>query len=129
MKQHQIVNTLYFIGAMLAVLLVRDLWVQQQRVDQIPYSEFRYLLKAGMVAEVAVGDTYIRGRLAQPSAGEKPEFVTSKLALDVADFLARYKVKYKAEHDSSWLKAILSWVVPTALFLGIWMFIIRRMQT
>ncbi len=129
MKQHQIVNTLYFIGAVLAVLLVRDLWVQQQRVNQIPYSEFRDLLEAGKVAEVAVGDTYIRGRLAQPAAGEKPEFMTDKLALDVADFLARYKVKYRAEHDSDWLKAILSWVVPTALFLGIWMFIIRRMQT
>jgi cell division protease FtsH len=49
--------------------------------------------------------------LANP-AGEKPEFITDKLSLDVADFLAKYKVKFKAEHESGWLKAVLSWVVP-----------------
>ncbi|MFO1159121.1 MAG: AAA family ATPase [Reyranellaceae bacterium] len=115
--------------ALLAIVFVRDLWVQQQKVDQISYSEFRALLDAGKVGEVTVGDTYIRGTLANPAAGEKPEFVTDKLALDVADFLARYKIKFRAEHDSGWLKAILSWVVPTALFVGIWLFVIRRMQT
>jgi cell division protease FtsH len=55
--------------------------------------------------------------------------MTDKLDLGVADFLAKYKIKYSAEHDSGWLKAILSWVVPTALFVGIWVFVIRRMQT
>jgi cell division protease FtsH len=128
-KQHQIVNALYFVAAVLAVVLVRDLWVQQQKIDHIPFSEFRALLETGKVAEVAVGDTYVRGRLARPAAGEKPEFMTDRLPLDVADFLAKYKVTYRAEHGSEWLKTILSWVVPTAVFVGIWMFIIRRMQS
>lgn len=129
MKLHQIVNALYFVAAVLAVVLVRDLWVQQQKIDHIPFSEFRVLLETGKVAEVAVGDTYVRGRLARPAAGEKPEFMTDRLPLDVADFLARYKVTYRAEHGSEWLKTILSWVVPTAVFVGIWMLVIRRMQS
>jgi cell division protease FtsH len=128
-KLHQIVNALYFVAAVLAVVLVRDLWVQQQKIDHIPFSEFRVLLETGKVAEVAVGDTYVRGRLARPAAGEKPEFMTDRLPLDVADFLARYKVTYRAEHGSEWLKTILSWVVPTAVFVGIWMLVIRRMQS
>jgi cell division protease FtsH len=128
-KRDHLVNYLYLLVAVVAITFLRDLWVQQQKVDQISYSDFRALLEAGKVAEVTVGDTYIRGTLANPAAGDKPEFITDKLALDVADFLAKYKVKFKAEHDSGWLKAILSWVVPTALFLGIWLFIIRRMQT
>jgi cell division protease FtsH len=128
-KKHDIVNALYLMIAVIAVVFLRDLWLQQQKIDHIPYSEFRSLLEAGKVGEVAVGDTYIRGTLANPAAGEKPEFMTEKLPLDLADFLARYKVKYKAEHDSDWLKTILSWIVPTALFVGIWMFVIRRMQT
>jgi cell division protease FtsH len=128
-KLHQIVNALYFVAAVLAVVLVRDLWVQQQKIDHIPFSEFRVLLETGKVAEVAVGDTYVRGRLARPAAGEKPEFMTDRLPLDVADFLARYKVTYRAEHGSEWLKTILSWVVPTAEFVGIWMLVIRRMQS
>ncbi|MGD9880418.1 MAG: ATP-dependent zinc metalloprotease FtsH [Reyranella sp.] len=128
-KKDQIFNYVYLVVALLAIAFVRDLWVQQQKVDQISYSEFRALLDAGKVGEVTVGDTYIRGTLASPAAGEKPEFVTDRLALDVANFLAQYKIKFKAEHDSGWLKAVLSWVVPTALFVGIWLFVVRRMQT
>jgi cell division protease FtsH len=128
-KKEHVFNYVYLVIALVAVTFLRDFWVEQQKVDQIPYSEFRTLLEGGRVSEVAVGDTYIRGTIANPAAGEKPEFITDKLDLGVADFLAKYKVKYRAEHDSGWLKAILSWVVPTALFVGIWVFVIRRMQT
>jgi cell division protease FtsH len=129
MKKEQIVNYMYLVVALLAIVFVRDLWVQQQKVDQISYSEFRTLLDSGKVGEVSVGDTYIRGTLVNPVAGEKPEFVTDRLSLDVANFLAQYKIKFRAEHDSGWLKTILSWVVPTALFVGIWLFVVRRLQT
>jgi len=128
-KRDHLVNFVYLVIALIAITVVRDLWQQQQKVDRIPYSEFRALLDAGRVGEVTVGDTYIRGTLAKPEAGEKPEFMTEKLQPDIAEFLAKYKITYKAEHDSGWLKAILSWVVPTALFVGIWLFVIRRMQT
>ena len=129
MQKEHLVNFLYLVMALVVITVVRDLWLQQQKVDNIPYSEFRTLLEAGRVGEVTVADTYIRGTLANPAAGEKPEFMAEKLPLDIADFLAKYKVKYSAEHDSGWLKAILSWVVPAALFIGIWLFVIRRMQT
>ncbi|MDP2329716.1 MAG: ATP-dependent metallopeptidase FtsH/Yme1/Tma family protein, partial [Reyranella sp.] len=110
------------IMALVVIAVVRDFWLQQQKVDHIPYSEFRALLDAGRVSEVAVGETSIRGTLANPAAGEKPVFITEKLQPDIADFLANYKIKYKAEPDSGWLKAILSWVVPTAIFVGVWIF-------
>jgi cell division protease FtsH len=129
LKRDHLVNFLYLVIAVVVITVVRDLWLQQQKVDHIPYSEFRALLDAGRVGEVVVGDTSIRGTLANPAAGEKPEFITEKLQPDIADFLAKYKITYKAEHDSGWLKAILSWVVPTAIFVGVWMFVIRRMQT
>ncbi|MFZ5780004.1 MAG: ATP-dependent zinc metalloprotease FtsH [Pseudomonadota bacterium] len=128
MKRDHIVNIVYFAVAVIAITLLRDLWVAQQKVDQISYSQFQSLLEAGRVAEVIVGETHIRGTLSRPAAGEKPEFLTDRVPLDVADFLEKYKVKFRAEHDSGWLKAILSWVVPTALFLGIWLFLIRRLQ-
>lgn len=129
MRRDQIVNFLYLITALVVITVVRDFWQQQQKVDHIPYSEFRSLLDAGRVGEVAVGDTYIRGTLAKPEAGEKPEFITEKLQPDIAEFLAKYKITFKAEHDSGWLRAILSWLVPTALFVGIWLLVIRRMQS
>ena len=129
MKKEHLFNFGYLVIALVAITLVRDFLVQQQKVDHIAYSEFRSLLESGRINDVVVGDTYIRGAIANPTAGEKPEFITERLAPDIAEFLARYNIKYRAERDSGWLRAILSWVVPTALFLGIWMFVIRRFQT
>ncbi len=129
MKKEQLLNYGYLAIAVIAIVFLRDFWMQQQKIDHIPYSEFRTLLDGGRISEVAVGDTYVRGTISNPAAGEKPEFITGRVALDVSDFLAKYKVKYGAEHDSGWLKAVLSWIVPTALFVGIWLFVIRRMQT
>ena len=113
---------------LLAMLFVRDYWQRQQRVDHIAFSEFRALLEAGRVAEVIVGETYVRGTLSNPGPNEKPEFTAEKLPTDVAAFLDRYKVRYSAEIDSGWLKGILSWVVPTAVFATIWIFVMRRVQ-
>jgi cell division protease FtsH len=113
---------------LLGMLFIQDYWQRQQRVDRIAFSEFRALLESGRVAEVIVGDTYIRGALANPGANEKPEFTAEKLPTDVAAFLDKYKVRYRAEHESGWLQSVLSWVLPTALFAGIWIFVMRRMQ-
>ncbi len=112
----------------LALLFVRDYWQRQQRVDHIAFSEFRALLEAGRVADVIVGETYIRGTLANPGPNEKPEFTAEKLPTDVAAFLDKYKVRYRAEVESGWLKSLLSWVVPTAVFATIWIFVMRRVQ-
>ncbi|UYN96830.1 MAG: ATP-dependent zinc metalloprotease FtsH [Enhydrobacter sp.] len=127
-REHQF-SFWYLVVAVVAIALLRDVWMQQQRVDRIPFSEFVGMLDAGRVAEVSVGETYIRGTLANPAAHEKPEFRTDRLPLDVADFLAKYRIKYRAEADTGWLKAILSWVLPVALFAGIWLLVISRMQS
>ncbi len=113
---------------LLAMLFIRDYWQRAQQVDHIAFSEFRTLLEAGRVADVVVGETYVRGTLLNPASGEKPEFTAEKLPMDVAAFLDRYKVRYRAEYQSDWLKSILSWVVPTAVFVIIWLFVMRRMQ-
>ena len=127
MKNTHIINAWYLIAAVVAVVLIRDYWLQQEKVDHLAYSEFRTLLENGRVEHVTVGETYIRGTLRNPE-GRKPQFITEKVALDTADFLSRYNVQYRAAHDSGWIKSMLSWVVPTALFFGIWMFAIRRLQ-
>ena len=94
MKKEHVFNYVYLVIALVAVTFLRDFWVDQQKVDQIPYSEFRALLEGGRVSDVAVGDTYIRGTIANPTAGEKPEFITDKLDLGIADFLAKYCLLY-----------------------------------
>ena len=109
------------------LLLFQAFLAQSQKVEQIPYSEFRSQLEAGRISEVVVGPTTLRGKLAKPQDDGKSEFVTNKVSPDIADYLARYNVRYSAEADTGWLSAILSWVLPTLLFVGVWAFVIRRM--
>ncbi|MCG8404343.1 MAG: ATP-dependent zinc metalloprotease FtsH, partial [Phycisphaerales bacterium] len=44
-----------------------------------------------------------------------------------AELLNKYKVKYEGVVDSNIIPTILSWVIPVALFFGLWMFVIRKM--
>jgi cell division protease FtsH len=44
-----------------------------------------------------------------------------------AEKLQRSGVRFTGEIESTFLRDLLSWVVPTALFIGVWMFLLRRM--
>jgi cell division protease FtsH len=116
----------YFIAAMFAVLLIQQLWSQSQKIDVIPYSEFQQELQAGHVAEVRVSDKYIQGTLNQPDANGKTLFVTTRVPTDIAADLDKYHVKFAGEVPSTFLSDILSWILPTALFFGVWFFVFRR---
>ncbi len=124
-KEHQI-NFLYIASALVGILMMQAYWLQRQTVEQIPYSEFRSLLESGKVAEVVVGDTTLRGKLVSP-VNQKEEFVTNRVNGELAEYLSKYKVPYRADSNATWLTTLLSWVVPTLIFVGIWMFAIRRM--
>jgi len=119
-------HTWYFIAAMFAVLLIQQLWSQSQKVDVIPYSEFQDELQAGKVAEVRVSDKYIQGTLKEPNAKGKSLFVTTRVPTDIAADLDKYHVKFAGEVESTFLGTLLSWIVPTALFFGVWFFVFRR---
>ncbi|WIM11916.1 ATP-dependent metallopeptidase FtsH/Yme1/Tma family protein [Enhydrobacter sp.] len=124
-KEHQI-NFWYVAAALIGVVLIQSYWVQLLTVGHIPYSEFRSLVESGKVTEVVVGDRSIYGKFADP-ADRTTEFATNKVDGELADYLSKYKVRYSGESDATWLTTLLSWVIPTLVFVGIWMFAIRRM--
>ena len=55
-------------------------------------------------------------------AGKPPNV----LFQDVPRFLDKRRITYFGEAPSTLLSDILSWVLPTLLFFGLWMFVIRR---
>jgi cell division protease FtsH len=55
-------NLGYILLAVLGVFLIRDLWTQQTQVQQLAYSDYLALLKAGRLEEVSVGSTQIQGK-------------------------------------------------------------------
>ena len=116
----------YIIVALLAILLLQDIWSRVQSVAPLPYSEFERLLKDNKIEEIVVSQGEIRGTLKEPIDGKK-QFVANRVDPDLATELGRHNVKFSAQRESGFLAAILSWVVPLVLFFAVWVFIMRKM--
>ena len=124
-KQTQF-NVWYFIIAVIAILLLHDLWVQMRQVEPIPYSEFQTLLKDGKVKEIAVYQNHIQGELRSPLPDGRSKFVTTRVETDLAKDLAQYGVTFTGVVESTFLRDILGWVVPAVVFFGLWIFLMRK---
>ena len=126
-KQTQF-NFWFAILALLGILFLQDLWVQYRTVAPIAYSEFVAQLKEGNVEEIAVSADAIQGTFRKPLANGRKQFVTTRIDPQLARDLEQYDVKFAGVIQSTFVKDLLGWVVPTLLFVGIWLFLMRRMQ-
>src|SRR5256714_2170684 len=118
----------YWIAAALLLLVVQYFYTTAQKVAAIPYSQFQQLLHDSKVAEIGVSDRYIQGKLKEPLPDGKSEFVTTRVDPQFADELQKYGVTYRGEVESTLVQDLLSWILPVALFFGLWTFIARRMR-
>jgi cell division protease FtsH len=119
-------NLLYFLFAMVALLLLQQWWQASQTIEVLPYSEFEKLLAEGRIAEVTVSERHVTGRLKSPE-GRKSTVVANRVEPDLAERLQRYNVAYSQVYESTFLRDLLSWVVPALVFFGIWYWLGRRM--
>jgi cell division protease FtsH len=119
-------NFWYFVIATIAVLYMAEAWQQYREVEPIPYSEFQSLLKAGKVREISILDNYIQGTLVSPGTDGRDKFITTRVDPELADDLAKYNVKFTGVVQSTWLRDILGWVIPALVFVGIWLYLMRR---
>ncbi|HWA42486.1 MAG TPA: ATP-dependent zinc metalloprotease FtsH [Hypericibacter adhaerens] len=126
MDKQQTFNTWYFLAAIAGVLLLQYLFSTVQQVQPISYSEFQDQLKSGKIAEITVTETQISGTYKTPETNGVLYFVTRRVPEDIAALGASYGVKVTGGTDNTWLRDILSWIVPVALFFGLWMFVFRR---
>jgi len=119
-------NIWYWIAAFFALMLFQYIFTTATQVAQIPYSEFETYLEQGKIAEVAVSDQYIQGAFKTPQDG-KPMFITTRVEPDIARQLQEHGVVVSGQVESTFLRDLLSWVLPAVVFIGIWMFVLRRM--
>jgi cell division protease FtsH len=120
-------NIWYWIAAFIGLLIFQYLFIAQQQVAQIPYSEFETYLRDKKIAEVAVSERFIQGSLKEPLESGQTRFITTRVEPDLARNLQEHGVVVTGEIESTFLRDLLSWIVPVALFVGVWMFVIRRM--
>ena len=120
-------NVWYFVAAFAGILLLQSLIAGFAGTKPIAYSEFQQLLHDNKVAEVAVSDRFISGALKEPLSTGESRFTTTRVDDSFAEELGRFGVKVTGQIESTFLRDLLSWVVPVALFAGLWFFLIRRM--
>jgi cell division protease FtsH len=119
-------NVGYWVLAFVLVLWFQNVWQTARTVEPVPYSAFEQALAEGRVAEVIVGETTITGRLKTPDASGKTVIVANRVEPPLAERLSRYDVPYTRVVESTWLRDLLSWVVPALVFFALWFFVVRR---
>jgi cell division protease FtsH len=117
--------------AFLLILGLANAYFLMPAGRQVPYSEFKQLVRSGAVAEVTVGEQTIRGLLKEPLPGDEnqsKQFTTTRVEdPKLAEELEAQQVKFTGELVNHWLPELLGWVLPIIIILAIWGFFFRRM--
>jgi cell division protease FtsH len=134
----------YVVVALVALLLIQ-LFVFAPHAENLSYSEFKTLVKKGKVSDLVLDRQTISGTLAaeglegllpkerldelKRDGGGAHRFVTARV--DDPGLVAELEaanVKFTGRVEHTWLSTLLSWILPTLLFIGVWLLVIRRMS-
>jgi cell division protease FtsH len=127
-KKHKF-SIWYVLLGVWVVLIVQSYIASMLAHQVIPYSQFLSLLKDGKIAEVAITANQIQGKMKVDGAagGETRGFRTIRVDPELSTLLDQYKISFKGEIESTFMKDLLSWILPIILFVGIWYFMMKRM--
>jgi len=119
----------YVLLAIMAVVIVHDFILALNQVEELPYSEFKRLVAEGKVAEVSVTSNVLTGKL-KPEGESKEQRAFRTVRVEDPDLvreLNQHGVTFTGVIESTFVRDLLSWIIPVALFVGIWFFIFRRL--
>ena len=117
----------YFIAGMLLFAWFQS-YVGGQQTEKISYSDFKQLARDGKVENLVVAPEKITGsvkdekgpaRLFETVRVEDPELVGQ---------LEKQGIKFSGYFENKWIGAIISWLLPLALLVFFWSFMIKRMS-
>jgi cell division protease FtsH len=124
-KQHKF-SVFYILIGVWVVLIVQSYIASMYAAKTIPYSQFMTLLKTGKVTEIAVSLDKIQGKM-KDTSGKIVDFKTVRVDQELSKTLEQYNVTFKGEIESTFVRDIISWVLPIFLFIGIWYLFMKRM--
>jgi len=120
----------YFVIAMVLLFVIESIWLSEA-VHRLSYSGFKQLVRDNKVESLVLTQDEIRGRLKEvlEVKGRTTRLFTTVRVDDpeLGQLLDQHNVQYSGRVESQWLQLLLSWVVPILLFVGLWMFLYRRM--
>jgi cell division protease FtsH len=142
-KKQQQFSLWYFVVVLIVLVAIQSFFTAAQ-VESLSYSQFKALVRKGMVTDLVIGETSIRGnvkpeaarevftaeRLRQLGQDEKKPLPFNTVRVDDPSLIAELDeagIAFKGEVSSTWLPTLLSWVVPVGLFFLLWSYLLRRM--
>jgi cell division protease FtsH len=127
----------------LALLLIQAVFLQPH-AENLSYSEFKALARKGKVSNLVLDKQTITGTLSaeglegllptekleelKRAGGGPHQFVTPRV--DDPGLVAELEaanVKFTGRVENAWLSTLLSWILPALVFVGVWVFVMRRM--
>src|SRR5579883_1495354 len=121
------INFWYVIAAILGILWIQSLYIESTQRTPIPYSKFQTLLNEDKISQVEIGPNYITGTLKKAEPDGLKDFITARVAPDLAQALDKHGVTYSGVVENHFIRDLLSWILPAIVFVAIWMFAIRRL--
>lgn len=129
------------------VLLVLQNYFEARQLQQVSYSDFRQLVALKGVKDLVITSETISGRLTpagvefltkdgknpaleafvKQEATMEPPFTTIRLEdPELISRLDQAGITYTARPDRTWLTTLVSWLLPTLLLVGVWVYFIRK---
>mgnify|MGYP005840252859 CR=1 FL=1 len=137
----------YFLSFFLIIVLIQTFF-SLERSYTVSYRDFRRLVEIKGVNDLEISNETITGILLpqgveylaqetddpelpqrlEKQFAKKPVFSTVKMKDEnLLERLDKQGIKYRALPERAWLTALLSWVLPMVLLIGLWLFIFRRL--
>jgi cell division protease FtsH len=141
--------SLVYVLVAAVILSILQSWLLAPRTVELPMSQFLTLLRGGKIEKVALTEREIRG-VAKPGALPAPPhapgdrlrqmlgsddevrtFTATRIpGVDEQPLVAeleKYKVEFAGRIETTfWRDLLFGWVIPLAVMIAIWMFIMRR---
>ncbi len=144
-KNRPLIPFSYFILAFVILLFFQNI-LQGPGVETISYSQFKSLVKKGVISDLTISDRTIRGNVKAEGAKEilPPEKLKGLTPDDKEVYpfvvvrvedpkltaeLGKAGIPFRGEVSSNWLPTLLSWVVPVFLFFLLWSYLFKKMGT
>jgi cell division protease FtsH len=129
MEKHHKFSLWYVLLGIWVVLIIHNILFSALSIETIPYSRFLEMVQNGQVAEVAVTQNQIQGRMKTEDGGAGKLFRSVRVDPSIAELLSERNIQFKGEVESTFFRDLLSWMIPVFLFVGIWFFLMRRMAS
>ena len=121
-------SLVYLVIVLILFFVINSIFSEQNVSPWISYDQFYSYLNKDLIEEAKVSEDKIVGTYKQEMNGSK-NFSTMRVDKELATDLLDHGVKVTGTSSDSSIGAVFSWIIPTLIFFGIWMFILNRLTS